>query len=91
MGKVIVALIAIVIVVILATRLIDLDVTDKGKLPDVDVAVQEGRLPNVDADVGKVEGDSKDVTVEVPTVDIEPAQDDAEEDLEDPNDSNPGR
>lgn len=55
----------------------DVDKTQEGEMPDVEV--QGGQLPQYDVDAPDVEVDTKDVTVPVPDVDIEPA------DADDPN------
>lgn len=48
----------------------DMDVADKGKLPDVDVTVQPGRVPDIDVHGPQVDARLKDKTVTVPDVDI---------------------
>ena len=66
------ALIALVIVVLLAivavaTGFVNLS-GDAGQLPKV--AVEGGRAPSVDADVGKVVVGTKETTVDVPKVEV---------------------
>lgn len=51
--------------------MIDLDVTEEGALPDVDVSVDSGKLPEVDAEFGEVVVGTTDETVKVPDVDVE--------------------
>ncbi|WP_339681982.1 hypothetical protein [uncultured Hyphomonas sp.] len=95
-GKVVgivVAVVAIVGAVWVATTLIDVDQTEPGKLPDVDVAIdaEAGKIPEYDVDTGEVEVGTETETVlvpevvmveeevEVPTVDVEEPEDDREE------------
>jgi hypothetical protein len=47
------------------------DQTEEGELPDVDVQVEEGKLPAYDVDVADVDIKTEEKTVEVPDVDIE--------------------
>ncbi|EBA11158.1 hypothetical protein [Roseobacter sp. CCS2] len=56
--------------------MIDIDQTEEGSLPDVDVSVEGGNMPEFDADVGDIEVGTEEVTVEVPTVDIESPEED---------------
>ncbi len=88
---IILAAVATVAVVGFGIYMIDLDVTDEGALPDVDVSVEGGELPEIDADVGSITAgtkteevtvpdvdiDSQTVEVEVPTIDITPPEDDS--------------
>ena len=95
-GKVVgivVAVVAIVGAVWVATTLIDVDQTEPGKLPDVDVAIdaEAGKISEYDVDTGEVEVGTETETVlvpevvmveeevEVPTVDVEEPEDDREE------------
>lgn len=55
--------------------MVDVDVSGDVELPDVDVAVEGGELPNVDAKVGDIDVGSEEVTVTVPTIDVEPPAD----------------
>lgn len=48
----------------------DVDVEDKGKMPDVDVDVEEGRMPDVDVRGPEVDVETKEVPVTVPDVDV---------------------
>ena len=87
-GKVIgiaVAIVALVGAVWLGSTLIDVDQTEPGKLPDVDVAIdaEAGKIPEYDVDTGEVNVGTEtetvlvpevvmvDEEVEVPTVDVE--------------------
>ena len=51
--------------------MVDLDVTEEGAMPDVDVSVEGGNLPEVDADFGEVVVGTTEETVDVPDVDVE--------------------
>lgn len=59
-----------VVVIAAAVYLIDIDQTEEGSLPDVDVSVEGGNMPEFDADVGSVELTEEEVTVEVPKVEV---------------------
>lgn len=63
------------VVILLATGVIDFS-SRGGELPEVQV--EAGELPDVDADVADVDVGSKNVTVEVPDVDVAPANAEAE-------------
>ena len=69
-----VALLVIVALVVaaFAFKLIDLD-ADAGKIPDVKVQTTGGEMPSVDANVADVDVGTKETTIEVPTVDVNPA------------------
>ena len=85
----VVVVVAIVGAVWVATTLIDVDQTEPGKLPDVDVAIdaEAGKIPEYDVDTGEVEVGTETETVlvpevvmveeevEVPTVDVEEPED----------------
>lgn len=51
--------------------MVDVDVTDEGALPDVDVSVDGGELPEVDTEFGEVVVGTTDETVKVPDVDVD--------------------
>ncbi|UWQ52210.1 hypothetical protein K3720_20925 (plasmid) [Leisingera caerulea] len=74
------AAVAGIIVLVFAVYMIDIDQTEETRLPDVDVNVEGGQLPEFEADVGDIETGSKDVTVTVPTVDIQSPEEDANDD-----------
>ena len=48
----------------------DVDVKDKGELPDVNVDVKAGRLPDVDVRGPDVDLKTKETTVKVPDIDV---------------------
>lgn len=57
----------------------DVEQTEEGEMPDVDVSVEEGNLPEYEVDGPDVEVGTKETTVEVPVVDVEPGDVDGEE------------
>lgn len=72
---VVIAAIVGVAAIAFAIFMIDVDMTDEASLPNVDVNVEGGDLPEFEAEVGDVDVGSKDVTVTVPTVDVVPPED----------------
>ena len=66
----ILGIIVVVLAIIFGIYMIDFDMAG-GEAPDVDVSVDGGELPEVDAEVGDVDVGSEEVTVEVPTVDVQ--------------------
>ena len=70
-GYLIGGLLLIALIVIgagIATGFIDLQKTQEGRLPEVQV--KQGALPKYEASIAKVEVGSRNETVEVPTVDV---------------------
>ena len=63
--------IVIALLVAFGIYLVDVDQTQEGELPDVDVSVEGGQLPEADTEVGDVDVGTDEVEVEVPTVDVE--------------------
>lgn len=60
------------------TYMVDINQTEEASLPDVDVTVEEGNMPEFNAEVGDIETGTEEITLEVPTVDIEsPEEDDS--------------
>ena len=72
----IIGVIAAVIAVGFGIYMIDVDMTDEGSLPEVDVSVQEGEMPEFDVETGDVEVGTAEVDVTVPTIDVEAPADD---------------
>lgn len=64
---------AIIVVALVAFGfyMVDVDQTEEARLPDVDVSVEGGNLPEFDAEVGDIDVGQEEVTVTVPTIDIE--------------------
>lgn len=77
--SVIFAAIAAVAVLAFAIFMIDIDQTEETRLPDVNVSVEGGQLPEFKADVGDIDTGTKEVTVTVPTVDIQSPEEEAAE------------
>jgi hypothetical protein len=71
-----IAIIALVLIGAIATGFIDIDQTQKARLPEV----KGGQLPAYEADVGDIDVRTKNTTVEVPVIDIDSARDDRAED-----------
>ena len=59
-----------VVVIAAGVYMIDIDQTEEGALPDVDVSVEGGNMPEFDADTGSVDVNSEETTVTVPDVEI---------------------
>lgn len=57
--------------------MIDIDQTEQASLPNVDVTVEGGNLPEFDAEVGDIETGTEVITMEVPTIDIQSPEEDA--------------
>lgn len=75
----VIAAIAIAILVGVGIYMVDLDVTEEARLPDVDVSVEGGQMPEVDAQVGDIETGTEEVTVTVPTIDVQSPEEEARE------------
>ena len=73
----IIGVLAAIVLVVFAVYMIDFDVTEEATLPNVDVTVEGGNLPEVEAEVGDVEVGNEEVTVTVPTVEVNPPEDDS--------------
>ena len=72
----VVGALAVVALVVFGFYMVDIDQTQEAALPDVDVSVEGGQLPEFDADVGSVSVGEEEVTVTVPTLDVTPPEDD---------------
>jgi len=73
-GKVAAIAIGAVVVIgvaIAAIYLIDVDQTEEGRLPTVDVAVEDGNAPEFDVDVADVDVGTKEKQVDMPTVGVD--------------------
>ncbi|CUH75642.1 hypothetical protein [Tropicibacter naphthalenivorans] len=68
-GAIIGAIVAAVVIGF-AVYMIDIDQTEEARLPDV--TVEGGNMPKFDADVGDIDVDEEEVTVTVPTIDVQP-------------------
>ncbi len=65
----IIAGVVLVAAVAFGVYMVDIDQTEEGALPTV--SIDGGNMPEFDAEVGDVEVGERDVTVTVPTVDLE--------------------
>lgn len=54
----------------------DVDQTQEGKMPDVDMDVTEGQLPEYDVDTPDVDVEMEKEVIEVPDVDVDMPEDD---------------
>lgn len=72
----IIAAIAAVAVIAFGIFFIDIDQTEEASLPDVDVSVEGGNLPEFEAETGDIDVGTTEVEVTVPTVDIESPEED---------------
>lgn len=61
---------AAIALIAVGVYMVDIDQTQEARLPNVDVSVEGGQMPEFDAEVGSVELTEEDVTVEVPKVDV---------------------
>jgi hypothetical protein len=77
-GYVVAAVIA-VLVIAAGIYFVDIEQTEEASLPDVDVTVEGGNMPEVSADVGDVEVGSEEVTITVPTVDVQSPEEDRQD------------
>ena len=58
--------------------MVDVEQTEEASLPNVNITADGGKLPEFDAEVGDVNVGEEDVTVTVPTINIEsPEEEDA--------------
>lgn len=63
----------------LALTACDVDKTQEGELPDVDVNAEGGQLPAYDVETPEVDVGTEEVQVEVPDVDVEMPDEDVPE------------
>lgn len=75
---IVIGVLAALAIVAFGIYMIDLDMTEEARLPDVDVSVEGGNLPEVEAEVGDIDVGSEEVTVTVPTVDVESPEEEAQ-------------
>lgn len=67
--------VAVVAAVAFGVYMVDIDQTEEGALATV--SIEGGNLPEYEADVGDIEVGERDITVTVPTVDVESPEEDA--------------
>lgn len=77
--KVISVIAAVIAVVAIGfgVYMVNIDQTEEGSLPNVELSVEGGNLPELEAEVGDIETGTRDVTIEVPTLDIQSPEEDA--------------
>ena len=78
-GSIIAAIVA-VIAIAFGVYMIDIDQTEEGSLPDIDVSMEGGNMPEFEAEVGEIETGTEEVTLQVPTIDIQSPEEAAAED-----------
>ncbi len=69
-----------VVAVGLGIYLVDIEQTEEAALPDVDVSVEGGNLPTFDAEVGDIDVGTEEITLDVPTIDLQSPEEQASED-----------
>lgn len=67
--------VVLVAAVAFGVYMVDIDQTEEGALPTV--SIEGGNLPEYETDVGDVDVGERDITVTVPTVDVESPEEDA--------------
>ena len=67
--------VVLVAAVAFGVYMVDIDQTEEGAMPTV--SIEGGNLPEYDAEVGDIEVGERDVTVTVPTIDVETPEEDA--------------
>lgn len=68
---IIVAALAAAAAIAIGVYMVDVEMTQDGSLPDVDVSVESGTLPEYDVQTGDVDVGSEQVEVTVPTLNVE--------------------
>lgn len=71
----IIAGVVLIAAVAFGVYMVDIDQTQEGSLPTV--SIDGGEMPEYDAEVGDIEVGERDVTVTVPTVDVETPEEDS--------------
>lgn len=59
-----------IVVIAAGVYMVDIDQTEEGSLPDVNVSVEGGNLPEVEATTGSVDVGTEETTVTVPDVEV---------------------
>ncbi len=57
--------------------MVDIDQTEEARLPDVQLSVEGGNLPEFEAEVGDIETGTEEVTLEIPTIEFQSPEEDA--------------
>lgn len=76
----VIAAVVAVIAIGFGVYMVDIDQTEEGSMPDVDIAVEGGNMPEFDAEVGDIETGTEEVTLDVPTIEFESPEEEAAED-----------
>lgn len=66
----IIAIVVAALAIGFGVYMIDIDQTEEASLPDVDVSVEGGNLPEFDAEVGSINVGTTEETVTVPDVEV---------------------
>lgn len=74
----VIGLIVVVALVIFGFYFFDFNVTEQGSLPDVDVTVEGGSMPETEIEAGDIETGTEEVTVTVPTIEVESPEENAD-------------
>ncbi|MEL6957963.1 MAG: hypothetical protein AAGL89_03300 [Pseudomonadota bacterium] len=69
-GTIVALGVVVAVVAVGATYMIDIDQTQEAQLPDVNVTVEGGQMPEFDADVGSIEIGTEETTVSVPEIEV---------------------
>lgn len=67
----ILGIVVVALAIAFGIYMVDIDQTEEARLPDVDVSVEGGNMPEFDAEVGDIDVGTKEVTVKVPEVDVQ--------------------
>ncbi|MEQ6247855.1 hypothetical protein ABMC89_03090 [Sulfitobacter sp. HNIBRBA3233] len=70
-GLTVAGIVVVALVAGAAIYMVDIDQTEEASLPEVNVSVEEGNMPEFDAEVGSVGLTEEEVTVETPDVDVD--------------------
>ncbi|SFS21229.1 hypothetical protein [Yoonia litorea] len=76
----VIAVIVAAIAIGFGVYMVDVDQTEEGSLPEVDLSVEGGNMPEFDAEVGDIETGTEEVTMEVPTIELESPEEAASDD-----------
>ena len=70
----IIGIIVVVLAIIFGIYMIDIDQTEEAQLPEVNI--EGGNMPEFDAEVGEIKVEEEEVTVTVPTLEVNPPEED---------------
>ncbi|WP_300030746.1 hypothetical protein [uncultured Roseobacter sp.] len=66
----IIASVAAVLAIAFGVFMVDIDQTEEASMPDVDISVEGGNLPEFEAETGDIEVGTTTIETTVPTIDI---------------------